>query len=124
PENWLLQSDPLLQEKMNQLVDTCDIEFKPLLDRYKYFDRYPEFSQAEYRLQAEFFLQILDDRLAKHMYLMDEKIRFADVAIFPFIRQFANTDTIWFVESPYRHLQRWLEKCTSARLFEAIMKNK
>jgi glutathione S-transferase len=124
PENWLLQSDPLRQEDMSQLVDTCDIEFKPLLDRYKYFDRYPEFSQTEYRKKAEFFLQLLDDRLAEKKYLIDEQIRFADVAIFPFIRQFANTDTIWFVESPYRHLQRWLEKCTSARLFETIMKNK
>ncbi len=124
PDNWLLQNNLLKQQEMMQLVDTCDIEFKPLLDRYKYFDRHPEFSQTEYRQQAEFFLQLLDDRLAEHKYLIDEQIRFADVAIFPFIRQFANTDKIWFAESSYKYLQRWLDKCISAKLFEAIMKNK
>jgi glutathione S-transferase len=124
PENWLLQSAPLRQEEMSKLVDTCDIEFKPLLDRYKYCDRYPEFSQTEYRKKAEFFLQLLDDRLAKQQYLMDEQIRFADVAIFPFVRQFANTDKIWFTESPYRNLQCWLEKCTNTKLFAAIMESK
>jgi glutathione S-transferase len=124
PENWLLQNNPLKQQEIMQLVDTCDIEFKPLLDRYKYFDRHPEFCQAEYRQQAEFYLQLLDDRLAAHKYLIDEQICFADVAIFPFIRQFANTDKIWFAESSYKYLQRWLDTCISAKLFEAIMKNK
>ncbi len=124
PENWLLQKDPPRQEEMNQLVDTYDIKFKPLLDGYKYFDRYPEFSQAEYRLQAELFLQLLDDRLTKHKYLMDEQIRFADVAIFPFIRQFANTDKIWFVTSPYKNLQRWLDDCINTAMFAAIMETK
>lgn len=124
PENWLLQNNPARQEEMRRLVDTCDIEFKPLLDRYKYFDRHPEFSQVEYRQQAEFFLQQLNDRLAEHKYLMDEQMRFADVAIFPFIRQFANTDKIWFAESPYNHLQRWLENCINTAIFAAIMENK
>lgn len=124
PENWLLQNNPARQEEMRRLVDTCDIEFKPLLDRYKYFDRHPEFSQVEYRQQAEFFLQQLNDRLAEHKYLMDEQMRFADVAIFPFIRQFASTDKIWFAESPYNHLQRWLENCINTAIFAAIMENK
>jgi glutathione S-transferase len=124
PDNWLLQNNPLKQQEMIQLVDTCDIEFKPLLDRYKYFDRHPEFSQAEYCQQAEFFLQRLNDRLAQHHYLMDEKMRFVDVAIFPFIRQFANTDKLWFAESPYKNLQRWLEDCINTAIFAAIMETK
>jgi glutathione S-transferase len=124
PENWLLENNLLKQQEMMQLVDTCDIEFKPLLDRYKYFDRHPEFSQAEYCQQAEFFLQRLNDRLAQHHYLMDEKMRFVDVAIFPFIRQFANTDKLWFAESPYKNLQRWLEDCINTAIFAAIMETK
>jgi glutathione S-transferase len=124
PDNWLLKNNTVSPQEMMQLVDICDNEFKPLLDRYKYFDRYLEFSQADYRQQAEFFLQLLDDRLAKHQYLMDEQIRFADVAIFPFIRQFANTDKIWLAESPYKNLQRWLDMCTSTTLFSAIMESK
>jgi glutathione S-transferase len=124
PDNWLLKDDPLSQQEMAQLVDICDKEFKPLLDRYKYFDRYPELSQTEYRIQAEVFLQKLNARLAKHKYLMDEQMRFADVAIFPFIRQFANTDKIWFAESPYKNLQHWLDMCISTQLFAAIMESK
>lgn len=122
PENWLLQNNMLKQQEMTQLVDTCDMEFKLLLDRYKYFDRHPEFSQTEYRQQAEFFLKILDDRLTTRKYLMDEQMRFTDAAIFPFIRQFANTDKIWFTQSPYRNLQRWLDACISTPLFATIMK--
>lgn len=124
PDNWLLVNEQVKQQEMMHLVDTCDTEFKPLLDRYKYFDRHPEFSQTEYRQQAEFFLQILDTKLSKSAFLMKEQMCFADVAIFPFIRQFANTDTIWFAESPYKNVQRWLDDCISTKLFAAIMENK
>lgn len=121
PGNWLLKNDRLKQQQMKQLVDSCDTEFKPLLDRYKYFERYPDQPQAEYRHQAEVFLHTLDARLAEHAFLMDTHMRFADVAIFPFIRQFAGVDKSWFAASPYKNLQRWLEICVNTALFEAVM---
>jgi len=123
-DNWLMQTDSAAQEQMKQLIDTCDNNFKPLLDRYKYFDRYPEFSQQNYRQQAEFFLQLLDDRLAQNNFLMDKNMRLADVAIFPFVRQFANTDTEWFNASEYKNLQRWLNVCVNTTMFETIMANR
>lgn len=121
PEDWLLQRDAIKQRKMMQLVDRCDTEFKPLLDRYKYFDRYPEQSQAEHRQQAEGFLQSLELSLSHNGCLIDQNKRFADMAIFPFIRQFAGVDRLWFAESPYKNLQRWLDTCVSTDLFAAIM---
>jgi glutathione S-transferase len=121
PNNWLLSNDPSKQQQMTQLVDRCDTEFKPLLDRYKYFDHHPEQTQEEYRQQAEFFLQILEDNLSEHAFLIDENIRFADVAIFPFIRQFSGVDNDWFTMSPYKNLQRWLDVCINTALFKAIM---
>ena len=124
PDNWLLHNDKLKQEQMTQLIDSCDTEFKPLLDRYKYFDRHPEHSQAEYRQQAEVFLQQLDIRLSTQAFLMDANMRFADVAIFPFIRQFAAVDKIWFAESPYKNLQRWLDACINTALFKTVMESK
>ncbi len=124
PDNWLLQNDGLTQEQMTQLVDSCDTEFKPLLDRYKYFDRHPEHSQAKYRQQAEVFLQQLDSRLSTQAFLMDANMRFADVAIFPFIRQFAAVDKIWFAASPYKNLQRWLDSCINTALFKAVLQSK
>lgn len=124
PDNWLLQNDALKQEQMTQFVDSCDTEFKPLLDRYKYFDRHPEYSQAEYRRQAEVFLKKLDASLSMHTFLIDANMRFADVAIFPFVRQFAGVDKLWFTQSPYKNLQRWLDVCINTAMFEAIMASK
>lgn len=124
PNNWLLHNDVLKQQDMMQLVDSSDTEFKPLLDRYKYFDRYPDYSQAEYRLQAEIFLEKLNTRLCANSFLMDDDMRFADVAIFPFVRQFSGVDKIWFAESPYKNLQRWLNACIDTNLFKIIMENK
>ena len=121
PGNWLLQENELKQQAMTQLVDKCDFEFKPLLDRYKYFDRYPEASQEEYRYNAEIFLTELNIILSKQEFLIDEKMRFADAAIFPFIRQFAAVDSEWFKQSTYNHLQRWLEACINTETFKKIM---
>jgi len=124
PDNWLLQQDERAQQQMTQLVDCCDFEFKAFLDRYKYFDRYPEQSQLEYRQQAEVFLHQLELRLSQNSFLIDGQMRFADVAIFPFIRQFVGVDAGWFAQSIYKNLGRWLDTCINTSMFEAIMKNK
>lgn len=121
PNNWLLKDDQLKQQQMTRLIDKCDTEFKPLLDRYKYFDRHPEQTQEEYRHQAEVFLNVLEDNLSKNIFLIDANMRFADVAIFPFIRQFASVDNSWFTQSPYKNLQHWLDTCINTDLFKAVM---
>ena len=121
PNNWLLKDDQLKQQQMTRLIDKCDTEFKPLLDRYKYFDRHPEQTQEEYRHQAEVFLKILEDNLSKNIFLTDEVMRLADVAIFPFIRQFAGVDNSWFAQSPYKNSQRWLDACINTDLFKAVI---
>lgn len=121
PDNWLMKEDDAKQQEMAKLVDMCDADFKPLLDRYKYHDRHPEQTQTEYRQQAEFFLQQLEQRLSINSFLMDEQLRFADVAIFPFIRQFAGADSEWFNQSSYQKLRDWLQTCTNSALFAAIM---
>ena len=123
PYNWLLCEDTSTQKHMMLLVDECDLEFKPLLDRYKYFDRYPEQTQQDYRQQAELFLQKLDSLLSQHLFLIDQQTRFADIAIFPFIRQFAGVDKTWFAEAPYKNLQRWLDTCTNSEIFKTVMEN-
>ncbi len=48
-------------------------------------------------------------------------MRFADAAIFPFIRQFAHVDKNWFFQSDYPHLQKWLQGQLDSALFQAIM---
>jgi glutathione S-transferase len=47
---------------------------------------------------------------------------YADVAIFPFIRQFAHVDFPWFETAAYPHLQTWLTEFKSSALFLSTMK--
>jgi glutathione S-transferase len=95
--------------------------FKQALDCYKYPERFPNKTQAEYREQGEAFLQKLESLLSKNNYLFSAEPGLADIAIFPFIRQFAAVDNDWFEVSPYLKLQAWLNYWASSELFKSIM---
>lgn len=117
PQGWL-NADP---EAMSQLIALNDGDFKKALDRYKYPDRYPEHTQVFYREQGELFLQRLETALVQHRYLLGEKPSMADVAISPFIRQFAAVDAAWFATSTYSQLRVWLAGWLEGPLFVEIM---
>lgn len=117
PQGWL-NADP---EAVNALITINDGDFKKALDRYKYPDRYPEHTQAYYREQGEQFLQRLEAALEQHDYLLGHKPSMADVAIFPFIRQFAAVDAEWFASSLYPKLRGWLEGWLENPLFAQVM---
>jgi glutathione S-transferase len=116
-QDWLNAN----REAVSALITINDGDFKKTLDRYKYPDRYPEHTQAFYREQGEQFLQQLEAKLAKHPYLLGDTASMADVAIFPFIRQFAAVDADWFAQSPYRQLHLWLQAWLDSALFSAVM---
>jgi glutathione S-transferase len=125
-DGWLDCSEATVA-RMRSQVEACEREFKPNLDRYKYADRHPELSQLQHRQEAETFLKLLDDQLAHQVlsgnhYLFGSTPGYADVAIFPFVRQFAHVDIEWFRTSPYLALQLWLDHFLNSRLFQAIMK--
>ncbi|NOQ93140.1 MAG: glutathione S-transferase [Methylophaga sp.] len=121
PDGWLTDLTEQQQKASQQIMSNNDEEFKYYLDRYKYADRYPEHSQQYYRQQAEKMLQVLEQHLMKNGYLISAKPSIADMAILPFIRQFAFVDKAWFDESPYPLLKQWLEDFMSSKLFERIM---
>ncbi len=118
PDHWWSNEDG---EQAVELVKRCDFEFKPWLDRYKYADRYPEHPGSFYRQQAECFLAELEQRLENAGHLLHDRISYPDVAIFPFIRQFAMVDKPWFDQAPYPRLQTWLESFLSSVLFLNVM---
>lgn len=126
PLNWRDLSDEDLAIA-DQLITTNDREFKQALDRYKYANRFPERSPEFYRQQAEEFLEVLERRLCENsklvngQFLMGDRQTFADVAIFPFVRQFAYVDIEWFNSSSYLNLQRWLKWHESSALFDLAM---
>ncbi len=121
PDGWL-GTNGAYADAAAPLIIENDTVFKGYLDRYKYPGRYPENTQAHYRKQAEVFLQILEARLCKNSYLLGNTMSIADAGIFPFIRQFADVDNIWFAMSPYVSLQQWLNDILNSERFEAIMK--
>ena len=117
-DHWMRDE---LAEQTFALVDENDFQFKQHLDQYKYADRHPQHSQKHYRSEAEKFLLKLETMLGSHKYLLDEQLTFADVAIFPFIRQFAFVDKAWFDQAPYPKLKVWLGRFLESDLFTGVM---
>jgi len=105
----------------NKLITENDTEFKIHLDYYKYADRFPEQNMEDSRAQADIFLRQLEVCLQRNRYLVSEHISFADIAIFPFIRQFAHVDYAWFEQANHVNLQKWLRELMGSERFAAVM---
>jgi glutathione S-transferase len=116
PDGWLHDETRSLA-----LIADNDGAFKQALDRYKYADRYPEKPAAASRAMGEIFLQRLEDHLQRQPGLLGPAPSIADVAIFPFVRQFAMVDSGWFAAAPYPALRDWLERWLGSALFLDIM---
>ena len=125
--HWSLsQSDPEqwndIDEASRQLIYRIDEEFKPLLDLYKYADRHPELSQVEHRVKGEVYLDELNQLLSLQPFLSGNECRLTDVAIFPFIRQFAGVEPGWFESCEYSSVRNWLNLMLENGLFLRVMK--
>lgn len=122
--HWALnQNDPngLLQDGANELIAQNDGPFKAALDRYKYPNRFPDEDCSHARDTALEFIESLDDRLKSMPQLLGDTISVADIAIFPFIRQFANVDKKWFDKLPYEAVQNWLNNHLESPLFTKVI---
>ncbi|SCX98531.1 glutathione S-transferase [Pseudomonas sp. NFACC37-1] len=121
PQDWRLLDDPEGQALTAALIEENDQVFKLHLNRYKYPERYPEHPKEHYRSQGEDFLRRLEVLLETRPFLAAEHQSLADVAVMPFIRQFAHVDRDWFAQVPYPRLQDWLQRFLASELFVAIM---
>ncbi|MBV7477684.1 glutathione S-transferase [Pseudomonas sp. PDM31] len=122
PQDWLLKDDPVGTEQIARLIEENDTRFKVHLNRYKYAERYPEQPMEFYRTEGEVFLRRLDELLERRDYLLADHPTLADMALMPFVRQFAHVDREWFAQTPYRRLQTWLQRLLESELFTAVMK--
>ncbi|TNE38234.1 MAG: glutathione S-transferase [Alphaproteobacteria bacterium] len=123
PAHRLPEEGPVRQDIFDLIAEN-DGPFKRALDHYKYHVRFPEKSREAYRMEGEEFLKKLEDRLVNSPYLTGAEMSFADMAIFPFIRQFANSDRAWFDAAPYPLLHGWLDKFLSSDDFANVMKKR
>ena len=122
---WAIEQgeQKLYEDKLNeqnQIIKYNDTKFKYWLDKYKYHVRYLEYSREYYQRKCSKTLAEYDMRVSGNAYLMGDRIRLADIAIFPFIRQCANVDQNWF-NNKYPNLNQWLEKWNQSRLFKSVM---
>ena len=120
PDQWLAPEEGTL-EAMLALIAECDGPFKHALDRYKYPQRYEGVNGCEYRDQAAVWLSGLNNRLGSSRFLFGARPALADMAIAPFIRQFAHTDLDWFQAQTWPYLQAWLEAWKQGSLFARVM---
>lgn len=121
PQGWLTPEFGDRGE-MLALIGAMDGDFKRHLDRYKYATRYEDVSEGAERDLALAALSPLIERLAQHGQLFGERVSLADIALFPFVRQFANTDRDWFDQAVPPHLLAWLKGHEQSDLFLSIFR--
>ena len=121
PDGWL-DTPPGSAEEIDRLIQWNDGEFKSHLDRYKYSTRYEGTNSQDHRDAAEQFLTVLNRQLTAQKYLAGDHASLVDIALFPFMRQFANTDRDWFDGLNYKPLQNWLEGFLSSERFTQSMR--
>ncbi len=127
PEGWLA-ADSAGLEARQALIAANDGPFKRDLDRYKYPNRYAAehagddkaFAEA-HRSSAARWLMELEARLSRNGWLSGPSASLADMAILPFVRQFAHTDAAWFAAQPWLHLVGWLGRWETGALFARVM---
>ena len=113
PETWLQGDDA-------GLIERFDGPFKQHLDRYKYPGRHGS-DPIAHRTAGLEHLQLLEQRLGASGFLCGPAPMLADIALFPFIRQFAATDQAWFDAQPLPYVQAWLAGLIASDLFASAM---
>lgn len=127
PEGWLTPGHGTLGD-MLALIAECDGPFKRALDRCKYPTRYPGEDIPAERALAAGWLQALQARLAAPAQptgvLFGQRPALADMAIAPFVRQFAGIDKAWWDAQPWPQLRGWLARWQESALFACVMGDK
>ncbi len=71
--------------------------------------------------EIEVYIKDLELRLGKHQFLCDNKESLADIALLPFIRQFAKVERQWYLQSPYPKVKSWLNRYLQSTMFTKVM---
>ena len=122
PEGWL-ETDI---NAAKALITQNDGPFKHHLDRYKYKSRYDDTAKRgdvdlDHRAQAMEIIGTYETALAGNAGLLGNT-SLADIAIFPFMRQFAATQPEWWAaQSQAPRVRDWLTRHIESPRFKTIM---
>lgn len=120
PLRWLAPASGTLDD-MLALVAQCDGDFKHHLDRYKYPNRFDGADPLHHRSEAGGFLDGLEARLQASAHLFGPAPALADMAIAPFVRQFAQVDAGGCGIAAWPALDAWLDALSAAPLWARAM---
>lgn len=122
PDAWYSKES---ESEIDNLININDGPFKKLLDSFKYQERSLDRNDLKkteaVTAAVELLIQPLNLRLANSKFLLGDRITLADVAIFPFIRQFSMVDETWFINSEFHDLNKWLKYHLESPMFKDVM---
>jgi glutathione S-transferase len=121
PSNLLHNDIASALPEMLALIDRFDLEFKGCLEAYKCAKRYREDNIIECRKACQYFIDDLEQRLALHDFIMSDSESLVDIALIPFIRQFARVERQWYLQSPYPKVRQWLNNYLQSLMFSKVM---
>ncbi|MBL4687736.1 MAG: glutathione S-transferase C-terminal domain-containing protein [Nannocystaceae bacterium] len=126
--DWCLSvSDPLGWLNARQDATLCELlqvndgPFKAAVDRYKYPQRSGRDRDDEAARAGVERLASLESALNSD-YLAGASPGFFDAALFPFVRQFAAVDDIWFDALPLPNVRAWRKRLLVHPLFTTVMR--
>lgn len=119
PDGWLTDEN---NKGVMALIDANDGSFKRLLDQYKYPTRFSDVNVEGVLNEAlDQHLKPLNARLKQAKFLLGDRLSMADIAIFPFIRQFHMIDETLFGLYQLEALKKWLNDRIESGLFLSVM---
>ena len=118
----LLKYEKLNRIEIHNILNKLENEFKQNLDRYKYSSRFDLPSPKLYRDKNLQTLNEFNNLLQNNKGICSSHLSLLDYAVFPFIRQFRNVNSVWFDSLELKFLQTWLYELIDSDEFSSIMK--
>ena len=118
----LLKNEKLNRIEIHSILNKLENEFKQNLDRYKYSSRFDLPNPKLYRDKNLQTLNEFNNLLQNNKGICSSNLSLLDYAVFPFIRQFRNVNSVWFDSLELKFLQTWLYELIDSDEFSSIMK--
>lgn len=122
--SWSLSYGNKYSQSVGEFNSWLD-KFIPALNRYKYPDRFKDSNDRDYLKYCCELLHHIENTLNKPSeFLLGNKLSAADIAVFPFIRQFMKVDDNFFLSLELPKLKHWLDKILNSKEFILAMEKK
>lgn len=118
----LLKHEKLNKIEIHNILIKLENQFKQNLDRYKYSSRFDLPNPKLYRDKNLQTLNEFNNLLQNNKGICSSNLSLLDYAVFPFIRQFRNVNSVWFDSLELKFLQTWLYELIDSDEFSSIMK--